>query len=270
MNAGGPQLGAAEAEARQRFVDVMPQLEEWVRRTGRAPVVMAGSELDEDVVLGGWRPWQLAHFSLATGSHHLYTAAKYLLEVDLSTVAVHSLFRTALWGGAQGLWLVHPESSAERAKNAQQVLGYSMDNHRKWLNTFADEDPVRPGSEPLAAAKARIGGYVDQLGSKGPQQHAVIAWAAKVVFDDQVDAALDVERAWRELGAVAHAVPWELSRRPSEVVDHSYAGTTRAVRGAWTELQGVFSYGVAVLAQGWETFEKRASTAARTPGKFRN
>ncbi|WP_193614310.1 hypothetical protein [Nocardioides lijunqiniae] len=252
-----------ETQARQRFVDALPIAEAWVRAGGEFITPVVGSQLDEDVELENWRAWHLAHFSLSSGTHHLLAAVRYLLEFGPAALPIHSLMRTALWGGAQGLWVLHPVEPGERAARAAQVLGYSVTNHRKWLDTFSDVDPE--GSEARAALRARLVGLSQELGSQGPNQHQVVRWAGEHVFGDQPGAVAEVEQGWRELGAVAHAVPWELSRRPGQVVAGDERVSVRAVRGSSAELEGVLSHVLGILEAGWGVFEERASTAAVDP-----
>ncbi len=92
----------------------------------------------------------LSRVSLATGSQNLLTTTRYLLEFGPTVVSLQSMLRTAIWGGAQAVWLLSPAERGERVSRGMRVYYYSQMNHKKWLNTFDENDPRTAHPEALA------------------------------------------------------------------------------------------------------------------------
>jgi hypothetical protein len=223
------QLDQFDEDVKGHVKRLWPEVERWVRRLEQIHYVGPGSELsDDDNEIGDLGFSHLASTSLGTGSLHLMVTMRYLARFGPTVTPMHSLLRTAIWGGAQAVWLLHPEDRTTRLLRARHVHLYAQGNRLKWLNTF---DPDSLGHEQRAillgdrkATKSRL----EALGKTKPDQTAIVRDVAAISFPGRPDVPPEVEQSWRQLGAVAHALPWELdSRKTTEVVGVSGASAAQ-------------------------------------------
>ncbi|WP_244931474.1 hypothetical protein [Nocardioides sp. W7] len=173
---------------------------------------------------------------------------RYLNEFGPTVLAMQSLLRTAIWGGAQTVWLLAEDDRAKRLERATRVQYYSDDNYREWLNTYA-ADP--------AAVRARDK-VIEKLGDLGKQakvdQTTVVQKVPGLVFADQPEAVRESEQAWRELGSTAHALPWEIDTRVTSERTSLPAPSghiTRQVTARWAEIGSHLGFAYAFLSKGW-------------------
>lgn len=240
---------------------IWPEVVGWNQRMTLGWVPSPGSDLaDDDGQIPRFMPSYLARTSLATASQHLMSVVRYLHNLGPTTMSLYSMLRTAIWGGAQAVWLLEPDDQDERLKRARQVEFYSRENYLKWLHTFPDETPTRPGSTSLAQAKEQTAERLAALGDKPPKidQTGIVRDVAKRVHGTGPNPAHLSESTWRSLGAIAHALPWELDTRinTKETIDGSL--TTREFRATWAEFAGPLCDAHEFTKFGWALLDQRS------------
>lgn len=255
-------LDRLDAEARWHVSRVYPEVVAWNERlvSDYKPEPGSGLAKDDQVIPGMWVS-QMARLSLATGSLHLLDAMRHLTESGPSLWSLQSLLRTAVWGGAQAVWLLNPDDSEARVANAKRVHYYSQDNNRMWLNTFDGSADTTSDPESLSRAKAVVAETLRALG-KQPKinQMQIVTDVARLVFADQPEAAVQCARGWRAMGAVAHALPWELgTRSTSEVIDRTAGTRTEHTTARWSETAADLGFAHEFLGRGWRLLDARSA-----------
>ena len=255
-------LDRLDAEARWHVSRVYPEVVAWNERLASDYTPEPGSGLakDDQVIPGMWVS-QVARLSLATGSLHLLDAMRHLNEFGPSLWSLQSLLRTAMWGGAQAVWLLNPDDSEARVANAKRVHYYSQDNNRMWLNTFDGSADATSDPESLSRAKAVVAESLKALGKQPTiNQLQVVTDVARLVFADQPEAAVECERGWRAMGAVAHALPWELgTRSTSEVLTRTAGTRTEHTTARWAEAAADLGFAHEFLGLGWRLLDARSA-----------
>lgn len=254
-------LDRLDAEAQWHVARVYPEVVAWNERLVRdySPEPGSGLAKDDQVVPGMWIS-QIARLSLATGSLHLLDAMRHLNEFGPSLWSLQSLLRTAVWGGAQAVWLLNPNDSETRVANAKRVHYYSQDNNRMWLNTFDGSADTTSDPDSLNRAKAEVAETLKTLG-KQPKinQLQIVTDVARLVFADQPEAAVECERGWRAMGAVAHALPWELgTRSTSEALSRTADTRTQHTTARWAEAAADLGFAHEFLGRGWRLLDARS------------
>lgn len=255
-------LDRLDAEARWHVSRVYPEVVAWNERLVSDYKPDPGSELakDDQVIPGMWVS-QIARLSLATGSLHLLDAMRHLIEFGPSLWSLQSLLRTAVWGGAQAVWLLSPEDRGARVANAKRVHYYSQDNNRMWLNTFDGGADTTRDPESLSQAKTVVAETLKALGKQpNINQLQIVTAVARLVFADQPDAAVECERGWRAMGAVAHGLPWELgTRSTSEILNRRAGTTTERTTARWAEAAPDLGIAHEFLGRGWRLLDARSA-----------
>ncbi len=96
---------------------------------------------------------------------------------------------------------------------------------------------------------------------KKVDQTNVITATATLVFAGQSGAAQEVVQSWRTLGAIAHALPWEVTTHPTSIHQDNDGVRTTTLTASWIELQGELSYAYEFLRLGWRLIDQRGSAA---------
>lgn len=255
-------LDQLDAEARWHVSRVYPEVVAWNERLVRdyRPDPCSDLARDDEAVPGMWVS-QIARLSLATGSLHLLDAMRHLTEFGPSLWSLQSLLRTAVWGGAQAVWLLNPDDSETRVANAKRVHYYSQDNNRMWLNTFDGSAATTSDPASLNRAKVEVADTLKALGKQPTiNQLQVVTDVARLVFSDQPEAAVECERGWRAMGAVAHALPWELgTRSTSHVLSRTAGARTERTTARWAEAAADLGFAHEFLGRGWRLLDGRSS-----------
>ena len=265
-------LDALDADVQRHVERDWPEVVAWVKRVAVVYQPEPGSPLflDDRTRASRSPGWcrqqhrdvlvsQLARVSLATGSQHLMSTVRYLAQFGPTVNTMHSMLRTAIWGAAQGVWLLAPTKRADRVERATRVLYYSKINSLKWLDTFDEADPATDDVDQLRRAKQATRDVLGRLGQQRKiDQTQVVKFVSGLVFPGQPGAVIECERSWRTLGAVAHGLPWELETRvTAERASASPPGTATAVfRARWAELGGELSYATGFLRKGWALLDQ--------------
>lgn len=261
-------LDLLDLDVQQRVETIRPEIVEWTRRQEYGYRPSAGSPLatDDQQAPGMWVS-DLAWSSLTTGSEHLMSTVEYLSTMGPTVRSLQSMLRTAIWGGAQAVWLLSPGERSVRVERAALAYVYSKDNYLKWLNTFDEQDPATNNPHELRKERSETTTLVEDLRRKlnlsgrvkGPDQTDVVARVAALIFAEQPEAAVQCGQSWRSLGAVAHALPWELDTRGTrEALQTSGGRTTTRVTARWAEIAGELSYAYAFLKKGWSLLDERS------------
>lgn len=256
-------LEQRDEEVQEHVVRLWPEVEQWVRRLEKIHQVAPGSDLRaDDKEIGELGFSHLAHTSLATGSLHLMVTMRYLAEFGPTVTPMQSLLRTAIWGGAQGVWLLHPEARSTRLCRAREVHGYAQGNRLKWLNTFNSDSLTSEQLASLLADRKATQSRVESLGRTKPDQTTIVRNVAELAFPGQSDVPEAVEQSWRQLGAIAHALPWELNTRQThEVVGVDGDQRHQKVTARWAEVGGELSFAYAFINLGWRLLDQRSATS---------
>jgi hypothetical protein len=261
------QLDQFDDEVKGQVQRTWPEVVQWVRRGEQIHHIAPGSDLSaDDDAIGDLGFSYLASTSLGTGSAHLMATMRYLAQFGPTVTSMQSLLRTAIWGGAQAVWLLHPDDRSTRVRHAREVHAYAQGNRLKWLNTF-DLDSLR-GEEwaSLSDDRRATASRLESLGKTSPDQTRIVREVAKLAFPGQTDAPPAVEQSWRRLGAIAHALPWELdTRRTMEVIGVEGLQHHKKVTARWAEVGGELSYAYAFLKLGWTLLDQRSTAPNAEP-----
>lgn len=258
-------LDRLDADVLAHLESDWPQIVEWVKRLAEradAPAPGSALDLDDQAVPGMWVS-HIARMSLGTGSQNLMSSVRYVRQFGPTVHSMQSMLRTAIWGGAQAVWLLSPTVRDDRLERASRIWFYSQDNYRKWLNTFDEDNPNTTNVNQLRQAKAHTSELLARLGPQRPvDQTAVVREVAGLVMSDPL-AGLEAEQMWRTLGAIAHSLPWEIQTRAD--VKEAPAGAPglvmRSVRGRVAELGGELGYAFWFLKKGWELLDAASAVA---------
>ncbi|WP_248581173.1 hypothetical protein [Nocardioides sp. InS609-2] len=254
-------LDALDANVRGHVERVWPEVVAWNERLTSNFLPQPGSDLAaDDLQVPDMWVSHVAWLGLATGSQHLMSSIRCLTAFGPVVMSLQSMLRTAIWGGAQAVWLLAPDESDERIRRALRVHFYSKDNYRKWLNTFDEANPSTWDPSGLQRAKTSVSEHLKAIGKQAKvDQTRVVKDVAALVYAGQPDAVVDCERGWRSLGAIAHALPWELQTRATSETIASEAGhATSRVTARWAELGSDLGFAHEFLQRGWALLDERS------------
>jgi hypothetical protein len=159
-------LDRLDADVLAHLASDWPQIVEWVKRLAEradAPAPGSALDLDDQAVPGMWVS-HIARMSLGTGSQNLMSSVRHLRQFGPTVHSMQSMLRTAIWGGAQAVWLLSPTVRDDRLERASRIWFYSQDNYRKWLNTFDEDNPTTTNVNQLRQAKAHTSELLARLG----------------------------------------------------------------------------------------------------------
>ncbi|GAA4363137.1 hypothetical protein GCM10023146_02180 [Nocardioides caricicola] len=251
-----------DAVIRENTEKIWPEVVGWNQRVARAWYPAKGSELAaDDSAVPSLAISLLVRISLATASQHLMSVIQHLHHFGPTTLSLHSMLRTAIWGGAQAVWLLEDDDRDERAKRATQVEWYSRDNYRMWLNLFNEDTPASRSRQSWADAKDDAAGRLAALGAKPPKvdQTGVVRAVAKRVYAGRPGAGTESENVWRSLGAIAHALPWELDTRFAVDDEIGDGLTNRTITATWSDYAGSLQDAHEFTRHGWILLDRRGA-----------
>jgi hypothetical protein len=267
MTGSAQDLDRLDSDVRHHVERIWPEVVKWNHRLTQNYVPEPGSSLAaDDQKVPGMSVSHMAWISLATGSQHLMCTMRYLSEFGPVVMSLQSMLRTAIWGGAQAVWLLAPGDGDERVKRTKPVHYYSQLNYRKWLNTFDPAHPSTKDPQTLQRAKAVVSEQLDVIGKESKiDQTDIVKKVAALVYPERSDAIIESEQAWRTLGAIAHALPWELKTRATgETIARDAGQVTTRITARWAELGGDLGYAHEFLRRGWALLDERS--IAPNPG----
>lgn len=250
-----------DAEVREQVVGFWDEINAWHRRLGERWWPAEGSDLRLDAeAADGFSPSFLAWTSLAVGTDCLLTASAYALNFGPTLFSMHPLLRTAMFGGAQAVWLLAPDDQATRLGRAEQLARDSHLRHKQWADGLQGAHPEAIDPVELAEGRRQLAGLAGDR--KGPEvfQTEVIRLAAEHLLapaDDREQLIGEVMAEWRSMSGVAHALPWEQSNRPGKITSEEDGVRTTAVAASWSQLQSALSNAHAFLGSGWRLLDSR-------------
>lgn len=209
-----------EAAAATVIRETFSQLDTWHAIKG--PFLPgSGSELKGDD--HDWPPMpisQVAWMGVTASLDHLL-AVRWHLDppkggtIRLFAFAHFSLCRSALLGAAQAVWVLSPDSSAERIKRARTVVAYLQEQHLAYLKGLQDWAPTPDANTDAVAAHVatRIGELVSKRladGQKGALKATEVIREAAEATWGVGDLSKEIVLAWRAGSGAAHALVWPL------------------------------------------------------------
>lgn len=251
---------------RQKVLGVWDELNSWHRRLGSEWWPDEGSVLLADNVAASkltpsYTPSYLAWSSLGVGTDCLLTAAAYCLNFGPTLFSMQPLLRSALFGGAQTVWLLESVDRDERLSRAGKVAADSHWNHKMWADGLegAHPDAIHPAD--LSKARDTLEGLAGDQRKPEVRQTRVVQRAAECVYNSPPDPqiVIDVLASWRSLSGVAHALPWEQATRPGAVQQAANSRRTTSHAASWSELQAAFGFSYAFLETGWRLLDRRGT-----------
>jgi hypothetical protein len=164
--------------------------------------------------------------SLLIGVDCLGHAVQCMVDRGPALFAYAPQIRTALVGGAQGVWLQTPAEQGTRLVRAERMARTSWGYRLKWLEDWAQASEDAGDREELQKDLAHTRERTKALkGAKHLGMESMIDEAVEYAMRDPSsrvdfppDAAIRAKAVYRTTSSVAHALPWEMTARPYQDV----------------------------------------------------
>lgn len=260
---------------------ILPVIEEWFGRVGRPPVTAAaGSSLARDDQAYAPLPAShLAYGGMVTAVEHLEFFRVSFLATDrmLPPAAYFTIFRTALMGVAQALWILKP---AERIVRIEHALKIARDDIHQRKGLLSVELPARLGlADDVEAERARLdqqlGALQSAAAAAGLDAAKVPGWrlfmtevitqVSDLVYADNgdEDTRYGASMLWRMQSGHAHATPSARIRQidPQHLTHNADGTLTGSATSSLSEIGTAAAAVVLWLNEAWRLYDLRCAPA---------
>lgn len=249
-----------------------PVLDGWRARSRSPERPQHGSELELDAHIWSWHPpYEVARQSLIAAVQHLNLARTAIEAYEVYPTSHFTVFRGALVGAAQGVWLLAPENASERQQRALRVID-EWYRRRAQYNKGVDpavlsdddraklQDQTRHIEERRGQAR-RLWTRTDTLeADEKLNLTSVISWASGDTFADPAQQ-LNVGLLWNLMSGDAHALGWSLTVRGRDWVKDNDGLGVSAAPGDLLDVAQPYVASFRLLKRGWSLFDRRAEGA---------
>ena len=211
-------------DRKAQILATRPTVDNWVLRGRSAEEPQPGADLAcDDKVFPARRVSETARLALVASSEHLQLACQVIDGPRGYFTALNTVLRSALLGGATGVWIVGPSHPHERQQRGLRharewyrrtaLYGETCRPHCPLQDVPQLERQIKDAKGQAAAVrdlwKATSALSADEL----PNDTKIIEWVAEFLFPTDSDKATTIRRDWAEHSGDAHALGWQLVTR---------------------------------------------------------
>lgn len=245
-------------------------LDGWQERARRMPPEQPerGSQLAMDDSVYPWHAIsEAARLSLMASGEHLRLARTSIEARQLYPSAHFTVFRGALVGAAQAVWILAAEEAAERQERGLTLI----DEMYRQLQTYYGE---LASTQLTTQERADLKGQANWCAERRRQVARVRRTSTKLIQTDIIKWALhhrfsDHQRRsagrllWRQMSADAHVLGWSMFQRGNVVTLDRRSGLGVSESGG--DLSHIAEPFVAIhllLKEGWSLFDRLCESPA--------